>query len=86
VQPLVAIQRQILGGRLPPDMMYKGLHAPWMQLSIIRCDLSINFVDVLKIISCDRCLPELCLTEEDEFSCKEVLLETVQVRGNMPTI
>lgn len=28
---------------------------------------------------CVRCLPELCLTEEDEFSCKEVLLETVQV-------
>jgi hypothetical protein len=36
VQPLVAIQRQILTGRLPPDMVYFGLQAPWAQLNIIK--------------------------------------------------
>ncbi|XP_065336280.1 AP-4 complex subunit epsilon-1-like isoform X2 [Cloeon dipterum] len=60
VHPLVAIQRQILNGKLPPDMTYRGLPAPWMQLSILKC------------------LPELCLTEEEEFASREVLLETIK--------
>ncbi|XP_021918048.1 AP-4 complex subunit epsilon-1-like isoform X2 [Zootermopsis nevadensis] len=33
---LVQIQNQILDGKLPHEYTYKGLHAPWMQISIIR--------------------------------------------------
>ncbi|XP_059479239.1 AP-4 complex subunit epsilon-1-like isoform X1 [Neocloeon triangulifer] len=61
VQPLVAIQRQILNGKLPAQLNYRGIPAPWMQMSILKC------------------LPELCLTEEEEFACKEVLLETIKI-------
>ncbi|PNF30423.1 hypothetical protein B7P43_G12873 [Cryptotermes secundus] len=33
---LVQIQNQILDGKLPLEYAYRGLHAPWMQISIIR--------------------------------------------------
>ncbi|XP_069674003.1 AP-4 complex subunit epsilon-1-like [Periplaneta americana] len=33
---IIQIQCQILDGKLPPEYTYRGLHAPWMQISIIR--------------------------------------------------
>jgi len=36
ISALVQIQYQILDGKLPHEYTYRGLHAPWMQISIIR--------------------------------------------------
>ncbi|XP_067004637.2 AP-4 complex subunit epsilon-1 isoform X2 [Anabrus simplex] len=33
---LVQIQQQILEGKLPHEYTYRGLHAPWMQISVLR--------------------------------------------------